>query len=229
MPLEWKLTTIGKTGITHWKQHNPKKLLESLSRPAILEIGKHPRVRVHEFGRLHLAVREFEPFSFRYNSGERSFEILRELAKQRAAFVEMPVALIQRTGSNPVVITIWKKNTIGLDEFLKSGNVSDDLKERACLNAARQTARLHAKGFLHGHLKVENFLVDKNGNSQLVDYTLLRQEKWNLDHLKQIEIIGAIEGIVACRYPSSLNRYGEAQDALALRMKKEYVKEKQRI
>lgn len=221
MPLQWKTTTIGKTTITHWRQHEPKALLSALSAKPLAELGKHPKVRRHKFGRLHLAVREFEPFSGRYNTAENSFAILRQLAEQRAAFVELPVALVSQNQGNKKVVTAWKKDMRDLHDFLRGDQISDRLKDKACISAAEITARLHSTGFIHGHLKPDNFLVDRSGKSHLVDYTLMRQPE-NLNVLGQMEMQTVVEAIAAARYPSSIPRHWESREVLARLMQRKY-------
>ncbi|MFH1247109.1 MAG: hypothetical protein V1644_01890 [Candidatus Micrarchaeota archaeon] len=226
MPLEWKQTTIGKTKITHWKRHNPAKLLEALARPPIAEVGEHPRVRRYAFEKLHLAVREFEYGDGRYNTAKDSFTILRKLARQRAAFVEAPVAFIDRKGQLPAIVTIWKKRTRKLSEFLKDESVSEILKERACITAARKIAMLHGNGFIHGHLRVDNFLVDKRtGNSHLVDYTLLREAPG----LGEMEMAQAVDGIAAKCYLADIDKHWKLRSALVERMQKAYREQREKM
>ncbi|MFH0713196.1 MAG: hypothetical protein V1722_01560, partial [Candidatus Micrarchaeota archaeon] len=89
------------------------------------------------------------------------------------AVIEMPLAHITRRGSSEeTIVTIWKKNTVNLEEFLKQTTVPQKLKERACLSASRQLAKLHAAGFLHSHPRADNFVATDKGEAYFVDYTL---------------------------------------------------------
>ncbi|MBI4406411.1 hypothetical protein HY571_00685, partial [Candidatus Micrarchaeota archaeon] len=86
----------------------------------------------------------------------------------------MPVALVEM-GHGLQIVSLWKKGTTSLRVFLRK-QPNRVLKQRACLSAMRRAAQLHAAGFAHGHLKPQNFVVDKNGNALLVDYTLMRED-----------------------------------------------------
>jgi len=181
MPLEWKTTTIHRlfrddVEITHWKQHDPKKLLEAINSKPLRTVEGIPKVRVYPFGPHELAVREMGPYpQWKY------FDFLRQTAERKAAVVEMPVAKISRRGKKDLVVTLWKKGTRPLGDFLEDTRVPVSLRRKAALKAMRVTAMLHDAGFIHGHIGTSNFVVDKQGIPAMVDYTWLHPAKVLVD------------------------------------------------
>ncbi len=165
--LEWTTTRVGRTKVTHWRKHDARKILEALNRKPVRTIGKTPKVLVHRFGRHELAARTSSNIP-RRNAAERVFSVLQQSAALGVAIVEMPVALIHKKGGTTVV-TLWKKKTRPLLDFLGDPEVAAELKKRACFSAVRNAAYLHAAGFSHGHLHGGNVVVNKRGEAKLVD------------------------------------------------------------
>lgn len=166
--------------VLHWPRHDPNELLDALERAPVHVVGTTPPVRVHKFGNQLLAVR-----AFRRGDGFEdllfAFGTLADAAKSRAAFVELPVALVANSASEGRIVTLWKKDSRPLDEFLADNRIPMALRERACLSAARKLAKLHAAGFVHGHVNPDNFLADSRGNASLIDYTYLHRNNLDVD------------------------------------------------
>ncbi len=231
-PIKWKTTRVGEARVIHWKKHDAKELMKAIDGAPIQEIGKHPVVRVHDFGKLRLAVREFDPFAETNVTGKQAFARLNELARKHAAIVEAPVAFVHRGKQNPLIVTIWKKNHTKLIDYLSREDILDLLKERACITAAIQTAKLHATGIIHGHLDPENFVVSDGGHSQLIDCTLLRKFNPKNDEvgLKDFEAKNVFERISLARYGDHIADWKRTQRAdLRSRMYGVYLTKKGEI
>ncbi|GEM_PF-4805137 len=200
--LEWKKTTLGEVELEHWAKHDPKALLDSIfSRKFKRKVGLTPPVFVHAFGPHELAFRKFSTAT----EAKAFFSLLKEMAEHRHAVLEMPVALVVNPGrliideehlrkawpsksSNQVygIATIWKKGTRDLDEYARDSSVPAKLRFKACKTAVEALARLNSAGYKHGHIKPGNFVVNKRGESALVDFTGLKQSvlsgKKNTEH-----------------------------------------------
>ncbi len=236
--LQWKQTEIetssGKVTVFHWKKHDPRELLKVLETKPLEELGRHPVVKVHDFGRHRIAVREALAGEEFVNPPMGLFFDLAELADKKLAIVEMPVALIIRLHRFPpvTVVTLWKKNRKKLSDFLERQDVSGKLKEKACLSAARELAKLHAAGFTHGHPHLNNFLVnEKRGDVKLVDYSLLKRDYFG-KYAKERDyllILLAFQGVSASASPDEIEEfksllrkeYGRVYDRLRNRFKPE--------
>jgi len=171
MPLEFKRFNGRGVVLLHSAKHDPNELLDVIEGEPARVVGVTPPVRVYKFGRQELAVRDF-----RRDDGREdllyAFDTLVGAAKSRAALVELPIALVSRAASDGRIVTLWKKGTRSLGEYLDDARVPQAAKRKACISAARKLAKLHAAGFIHGHPEPENFLVNRrSGNAHLVDYT----------------------------------------------------------
>ncbi len=172
MSLEWKTTEFGngkdKVTVTHLAKHKAREILAALGRPAIKEAGGIPPVSTYEFGRHELVTRT-------WMDAPQTFSHLQETVKRKVAIVEMPIALVQFADQphEPTLITLWKKKTTPAAEYLKQPLTKKQVNVLFA-NMVRQTAKLHAAGFSHGHLKLDNFVVSQNGEPQLIDPTRLK-------------------------------------------------------
>lgn len=185
MPLRWKTTELqtpeGKVKVTHWEKHDPRELLVAINAEPIrrIEGDSKPRIAVHKFGPHELAVRRFRrPCTENYHDPEELFATLRDMIGTKSAIVEMPVAFIEPAllhhyADKYKIVTLWKKNTRNLRDFLNDSDIDLEKKKRAMVSAVRKMAQLHAFGFLHGHLNPTNFVTDEKGNAMFVDYTFL--------------------------------------------------------
>ncbi len=222
MPLEWKTTRVGDATVVHWKQHNPIEVLSALETEPIDSIGKHPRVNVHRFGPHHIAVRSFNWADIRaglYLPASELFTRLRELVDKKKAILEMPVALIQRKNTNPIIVTLWKKKTRNLQEVLADSKTTNAEKAKACITASRKLAILHSLGYLHVHPHADNFVVSERGESYFADYTLFRN--FNLPGKGLLEAKRSLKHI-SKKYSNNKAK----QRAIAAKMTLEYAKER---
>ncbi len=184
MPIKWETTHVeipaGRVTITHWKRHDPHKLLAALSdtsreaKSLSLSRVPNPRVYRHKFGSLELASRKMD---YKENSAHEEpntlFSHLNELVDKRVSIVETPVAKVVHPDGTVQVVTIWKKGTQPLTTFLQSNLVHKTDKLNACFSAMKLLAKLHAAGYVHGHPRSDNFVVDSQSKVHLVDYVRL--------------------------------------------------------
>ena len=182
MPIKWKTTEIetpeGKVKVTHWEKHDPQKLMEALQHNQIDRKGKNSIVTVHKFGSHLIAAKLFWS-----REATNRFKTLRELERRRLAIVETPVALVELSGEpwRSQIVTLYKKGTVTLKEFLNDLRYGVETKRKAALSAAAKLALLHAAGFTHSHPHENNIVVDKHGNAQLIDYKLIEKNIDSLD------------------------------------------------
>ncbi len=172
MPIEWKTTRIRDTIVHHWKNQNPHEILAALREKPIESKGYTPPVYRHRMGKINLAVRELPDRTNDIPRAGRLFAILKNTQQRRIPIVEIPVAIIKEPKTRDFkVVTIWKKGTINLDDWMRSRPPSEEIKLIG-LTIAKRLAQLHATGYEHGHLKLDNFVITEDGkNVQLVDYT----------------------------------------------------------
>ncbi|MFH0713346.1 MAG: hypothetical protein V1722_01820 [Candidatus Micrarchaeota archaeon] len=184
MPLEWRTTKVntskGEVTVEHWAKHNPIELLEAVSDRANPVSGQ-PMVFKHIFRGRQLASRFMPQHSndwiIAYYPPSTLFATLKEMARKRIAIVELPVASIKRPNGTTQIVTAWKKSYADLDLFLRSKEFSTVRKLKVGLAAMRLVAKLHAAGYNHSHIKMENILVSEHDVPHLIDYTFLNLEK----------------------------------------------------
>ena len=180
MPLEWRKTSALHEGravqIEHLAKVDANDILEALA--------KKPLETRRGFG-LGVERMPFKPYSIAvrkmpHDDARKMFETLKKLAEAKIAIVEMPVALIER--QNPIwlerssrAVTVWKEKTRPFEQFLRDPKITFKEKLDACLGTVRLLAKLHAEGFLHGHLKPMNFVINERHSPALVDFKLLNE------------------------------------------------------
>ncbi len=99
------------------------------------------------------------------------------MVRRQSALVEMPVAFVHDRKRDSVrIVTLWKRNTRPMPEFLEDASVTDDRKAAAVLACIRKLARLNAAGFRHDHLGPKNVLIQEAeiDRVHLVDIDLLK-------------------------------------------------------
>ncbi len=177
MPLRWKTTELetpnGKVRVTHWEKHDPEELIKAINRGKRVP-SNHPELLQSKFGRHKVAVRVFSPKLTFYDYPSELFASLRRLVDKHVAIVEMPVAMVEHH-DKVTLVTLWKDRTTPFHHFLADDAVSFQRKRQACLKIVRELAKLHANGFVHGHPKTDNFVVDSAGNPKFVDYTVIER------------------------------------------------------
>ncbi|MFH1751171.1 MAG: hypothetical protein ABH863_05825 [Candidatus Micrarchaeota archaeon] len=136
MPLEWDLTELKQGSLLHWKKLNPKELMSAISKRPIRTTGQ-PLVSVYDFGPHQLAVRRFEPDGLKVGQPRFRFTSLIQMVKKRTAVLEMPVALYTSKIGEHYIVTLWKKGTRSLEQFLEDPAIFNSLKEHACITAIR--------------------------------------------------------------------------------------------
>ncbi len=203
MPLEWKTTKLytlkGQVKVTHWKKHSPRALLTALkSKPEKEFPESTPAVKFHKFGGQTIVARTtvpgglFVPIwpdggTFQCMPPKQIFDILKELAEKKAAFVEMPVALVERKTTHTLV-TLTKPHRASLEEVLSADDVPESKKRALAVKAIKLFARLNALGYWHSHPGSHNVVVMKNGEVRLIDPTLLgrfpKAGLWNIDRIE---------------------------------------------
>ncbi len=176
--LKWKTTQLqtpeGAVKVTHWAKHDPTHLIEAINNGTLVE-SDHPKVFRSHLGRYKIAIRNFEYKRSRFSEHPLDlFAALRDLADRRVAIVEMPVAMVEK-GNEATLVTLWKDESTPFHHFIRDDKISFEKKRLACLKMVREVAKLHANGYTHGHLKLDNFLVDKNYNPKLIDFTKMRR------------------------------------------------------
>ncbi len=198
MPLKWKTSTVQHGGekfeVTHWAKHDPRAILAAIHGKPDAVVGVHPRGKVFRFGPHTVIAREFAKTG-QWEPPQNLWRTLQKLARNKAAIVEMPVALVQQKRQPPTIVTIWKKDSRPLDLLLSNPDVSIKRKEQACRSAVRRLGQLHAAGFRHGHIKSDNLVVDRAGNAKLIDYTLVSP-------LWQSRETGVSQGLLSRRFES---------------------------
>ncbi len=176
MPIKWKTSEVetpeGKVKVTHWAKHDPRELIEALQHDWIERKFRNSVVTVYKFGPHLIASKTFSS-----RKAASSFETLRELERKRLAIVETPVALVELQGADSPaqVVTLYKKGTETLGGLFDNLEVPVKTKRKAALSAVAKLARLHAAGFIHGHLHEDNVVVDEHGNAQLIDYKFIEK------------------------------------------------------
>lgn len=180
MPLKWKTTKVEvpyeTLEVRHWARHDPSEIIKAVNR-GIYTSSHYPHVYRAELGRHKLAIRHFtREANVAHMHPHDLFTVLCELADRHVAIVEMPVAIIHRPhGPRDTIVSLWKGRTAPFHHFLCDDAVSFKRKRQACVKIVRELAKLHANGFVHGHVKSDNFVVDQADNPKFVDYTLIRR------------------------------------------------------
>lgn len=197
----WKTTIIqhpkyGNIRVTHWANGNekykidPRELLQTIETNKNIVYGKDERLAATPilkqvpFGKYMLAARHYRKGRNNVNwPASYLFKQLKNTVDRKIAIVEMPVALVEypfpRLSSeagihDTILVSLWKKKTRCLHAFLGDENVAVEKKQLAVHNAVKKIARLHANGFVHGHLRPENMVINEKGETKFVDYTLLQ-------------------------------------------------------
>ncbi len=190
MPLEWKTTKLhtskGRVTVTHWKKHSPRALLAALESEPEKEFPEStPPVRFHKFAGQTIVARStsrsgefffgiFRDKRITYLPSREVFDILKELAEKKAAFVEMPVALVEGKRFHTLV-TLAKPHRASLQEVLYDDNVPESKRRVLAVKAIKLFARLNALGYRHSHPSPANVVVMKNDEVRLIDPTLLKR------------------------------------------------------
>ncbi len=195
MALEWKTTEVktesGSAKVTHWAKHDPRAIFDAVSAKSVgYAPNAVPPITRHTFGRHLLAVRRCNPNGLRDGMNEylppsEIFANLQELVAAGHAFVEMPVAFIERPKKPSLLVTLWKKDSQALGSrdvgSSGAGYLADKAIPRAkrvavSLEFVRQLAKLHALGFVLVHSASRNVVRNVNGSVQLIDPTILRRQ-----------------------------------------------------
>ncbi len=197
MPLEWKTTNIYGSRVTHWKKHSLRGLLAALESEPIKEFpASTPPVKFHKFAGQTIVARTTDPRgAFLGNMADNPitclppkeiFYILKELAEKKAAFVEVPVALVEGKATHTLV-TLAKPHRASLQEVLSDDDVHGSKKLALLVKAIKLFARLNALGYRHNHPGPRNVVVMKNDEVRLIDPTLLQRvpknEPRNIEHI----------------------------------------------
>ncbi len=201
MPLEWKTTKLltlnGRVTVTHWKKHSPRALLAALESEPLKKFPRStPPVWFHKFAGQTVVVRATAPHGLSHPilggteiecmPPKQIFEILKELAEKKAAFVEVPVALIEGKTFHAVV-TLAKPHRASLQEVLSADDVSEFKKQALAVKAIKLFARLNALGYKHNHPDPVNVVVMKNDGVRLIDPTLLerfpKEGPWRIESI----------------------------------------------
>ncbi|MEK6954185.1 MAG: hypothetical protein AABX01_04200 [Candidatus Micrarchaeota archaeon] len=178
MPIRWKTSRIGEMEVLHWEKTSPDGILKALSEKPKKQVGQHPLVNVHELNGRLLAVRhvtgkmrrEMDPV---FLPKERNFKAMQKAADLHASVVETPFAMI-RTPKGTSYLTLWKRGCRPLSDYLFDDSVPIQKKEGTFFGIARALGKLHAAGYLQGHL-YQNMIVDKRGSGLLIDFTQIRR------------------------------------------------------
>ncbi len=204
MPLEWKTTKLYGLKVTHWKKHPPLGLLAALESEPEKEFPEStPPVRFHKFAGQTIVARTTNPRGafLRLITGylitclppKEIFDILKELAEKKAAFVEVPVALVEGKATHTLV-TLAKPHRASLEEVLCDDAVPESKKRALAVKAIKLFARLNALGYRHNHPGPRNVVVMKNDEIRLIDPTLL--ERLPKNGLSSIERINSRERLL---------------------------------
>ena len=157
MRLNWKITAFAVQGreitVVHWPKHDPDRILDVLETKPMRTVGMDPVVAVHSFGHYEVAVRRFSPLEWQGTTALQLFSLLNGTIQARLAVIEMPIALVD-DGRAHIIVSIERK-------------------ENFCFSFVREIARLHANGFIHGHIAL-NVFPDAQDHARFVDFTRLR-------------------------------------------------------
>ncbi len=171
MVLEWRNSDVAGVRVTHWKKEDAQTIVDSISsKPLrIVNTENGPTIHVYAYGPHELAVRK-------YGDPARGLDIfytLKQSVEEKAALTEIPFAKIRHLDGDFSVVTLWKKRTRMLHEYLRDVTVAMDDKKLMCKRVVKLVAKLHAAGYTHGHIKGDNVLVQLNKLPVLVDPRLL--------------------------------------------------------
>ena len=176
MRLNWKITAFAVQGreitVVHWPKHDPDRILDVLETKPMRTVGMDPVVAVHSFGHYEVAVRRFSPLEWQGTTALQLFSLLNGTIQARLAVIEMPIALVD-DGRAHIIVSIWKPGLRDLAGFFEDKTVSIERKENFCFSFVREIARLHANGFIHGHIAL-NVFPDAQDHARFVDFTRLR-------------------------------------------------------
>ena len=191
MSLKWKETIVERGGekllVEHLAHHDPNKLLDALeAKPVKRLLHASAPITVHKFGPHLLAVRHFLHGNMGYpqyvvqHPAFVAFASLKQFADEKAAFSEMPIALIRvrykqdpHSRSGVWLATIWKKGMRPLVNYLESRKVSLKAKHAAAVSTMRELAKLHSRGLQFGQNDLRDFVVNEKGAVKLTGFTSL--------------------------------------------------------
>ncbi len=175
-PLEWKTTRVGNATVTHWAKHDASELVRALETTPEETHGRWPKVYVHKFGRMRVAVRKMS------RPDISRMDLIKKTVDRCCAIIELPIALVETESREAILaVTRWKEGTHTLTERVCDPTVPFEEKRGLCKKAMAVVARLNAAGFQHMHPHASNFIVHPNNRVSLVDYT--RLEKINPHYL----------------------------------------------
>ncbi len=178
MVLEWHESNVAGVRVTHWQKESAPSIVNAISsKPVrVVETLNGPAIHVYAYGKHELAVRT-------YREPAKSIDVFNTLKKsveEKAALTEVPFAKIRDKNNDVSVVTLWKKGTRTLHEYLDDLNVGLDAKKITCKRVVRLVAKLHAAGYSHGHVHARNILLYKNNQPVLCDPRLLIQRDQSL-------------------------------------------------
>lgn len=191
MAFEFKTQKTNSSRITYSAQHDPLHIIAAVASTPLSEHKAQPPVTTHTLGNGKIAVRHY-PINAIELAPNRNpdlihpkdvFNVLKKSVLLKTAFVEMPVALIQ-TGKSYKLVTRWKlpnaPEVKPLEDYLSAHNIPLQDKINAALSAAKQLAKIHAAGIIHGHPHTRNVLVNPRASStHFIDPTKLQLSKPN--------------------------------------------------
>ncbi len=183
------------------------RLIHTLTGNPAETTGRAPKVNVYRHRRVEnaepelLAVREMPR-----ETGIRYFELLKECQKQGRAIIEVPIALLQHHSTDEVrIVTRWKGGK-SLERLMKDSDIKPALKRKAAISLVRKVATLHAMGFKHNHLRLDNAVYSRPAKSRraisasLVDFTRMRKVDENEGHLLEPEKENIIRDLAQTTY-----------------------------
>lgn len=189
MPFEFNEATVkhprlGQVEITHWSKFTPAEILSEIHRvehdPSQIRhssLNSEARVYHGQLGKHAVSIRAYEPNRDDQPSDQAPttiFDRLKRSVSAKKTLLEVPVALVtdskidESSGrSKQYLLTIWK-NGSPLVTHLTTNSIPLEEKIRLMKSHVDQVAKLHLKGYTHGHPHFGNSLL-RNGKISLLD------------------------------------------------------------